>query len=88
MDNLKNIILYQSEEYGYIKVKLSELLDRRGITRNRLQTLTGIKYSVIDRYYKGVSIELVDLDVLAKICYSLDCKVSDLLEYQPPTNSV
>jgi len=84
MSDLKSIISYQTQEYGHIIVKLSHVLDSRGITRNRLRTLTGVKYEVIDRYYKGQQIELVDLDFLAKVCYVLDCSVEDLLEYQKP----
>ena len=84
MDNLKSILQFHVEEYGSVKVKLAEVLEHHGITRNRLRTLTGIKYEVIDRYYKGVDIELVDLDFLAKVCYVLNCEISDLLEYCPP----
>ena len=81
---MKSIIQYQTEEYGHINVKLAEIMDRRGITRNRHRTLTGTKYEVIDRYYKGVNIEMVDLNFLAKVCYVLGCEVNDLLEYQHP----
>ncbi len=81
---MKGIIHYQTEEYGYIKVKLSGILESRGITRNRLKTLTGVKYEVIDRYYKGENISMADLNFLAKVCYSLGCKIEDLLEYCPP----
>lgn len=81
---MRSIIHYQTEEYGTIKIKLAEFLKVRGITRNRLRTLTGVKYDVIDRYYKGERVERVDLDVLAKLCYVLDCEISDLLEYQQP----
>ena len=84
MDGQKSIIQYQTAEYGSVKVKLSEVMDNRGITRNRLRTMTGIKYDVIDRYYKGTHVEMADLDFLAKVCYVLDCKIEDLLEYQPP----
>ena len=84
MDGIKSIISYKTEEYGHVQVKLSKVLDERNITRNRLRTLTGVKYEVIDRYYKGEQIEMVDLDFLAKVCYVLDCKIEDLLEYQPP----
>ena len=87
MDSLKSIIQYQTSEYGSVKVKLADVLDRKGITRNKLRTLTGVKYDVIDRYYKGENIELADLDFLAKVCYTLGCEISDLLEYQPPQSS-
>ena len=84
MEELKSIIRYHTQEYGQVQVKLAQVLDGRGITRNRLSVLTGIKYDVIDRYYKGSRVEMVDLDFLAKVCYVLDCRVGDLLEYQHP----
>ena len=56
MGELKGIITYHTEEYGNIRVKLAEVLDSRGITRNRLATLTGAKYAIIDRYYKAEQI--------------------------------
>lgn len=83
MDDLKSIISYQTQEYGRVRVKLAELLESKGITRNRLRTLTGVKYEVIDRYYKAQNIEMVDLDFLAKVCFALNCKIDDLLEYLP-----
>jgi len=87
MDGQKSIIRYQTAEYGCVRVKLAEVMETRGITRNRLRTLTGVKYDVIDRYYKGSNVALADLDFLAKVCYVLDCEISDLLEYQPPQAS-
>lgn len=84
VEELKSVIHYQTEEYGRVKVKLAEVLDSRGITRNRLRALTGVKYDVIDRYYKGVRVEMADLDFLAKVCYVLGCEIGDLLEYQRP----
>ena len=84
MDGLRSIVHYHTDEYGHIKVKLAEVLDSRGITRNYLRTLTGVKYEVIDRYYKADRVEMVDLNFLAKVCFVLDCKIEDLLEYQSP----
>ena len=84
MDDLRSVIHYQTEAYGSIKVKLASIMDSKGITRNRLRTLTGVKYDVIDRYYKGDHIIMADLDFLAKVCYVLDCEIADLLEYQRP----
>ena len=85
MDDLKSIVSYQTQEYGIVRVKLAELLEQRGITRNRLRTLTGVKYEVIDRYHKAQNIEMVDLDFLAKVCFALNCRIDDLLEYEPET---
>ncbi len=79
MDDINSII--DIKQYGKIKIKLSAIMDEKGVTRNKMRTLTGVKYDVVDRYYKGNEIERVDLDFLAKACYVLNCDVSDLLEY-------
>ena len=84
MSEPKSIISYNVNGYGRVKVKLAKLLEDRGITRNRLRTLTGLKYEVIDRYFKAEQVERVDLDFLAKVCYTLGCKVEDILEYEEP----
>ncbi len=84
MADLNGIIRYELADYGSVRVKLSQLLQARGVTRNRLRTLTGVKYDVIDRYYKGVNIAMADLDFIAKVCCVLECKVEDILEYIPP----
>lgn len=57
MNEYKEIVSRQVRDYGRIEVKLKDQLDRRQMTRNRLRTLTGVKYDVIDRYYKGVDIQ-------------------------------
>ena len=84
MSEFKSIISYQTAEHGMVIVKLADMLRERGITRNRLHILTGVKYDVIDRYYQGNNIERVDLDFLAKVCFALNCDISDLLEYRLP----
>lgn len=84
MDGERSVISYHIGEYGRVRIKLAEVLDSRGITRNHLGTLTGVKYGVIDRYYRADSVERVDLDFIAKVCYALNCKVEDLLEYEEP----
>lgn len=84
MENYDGIILYQTKEYGRIHVKLREALEKRGITRNRLRALTGVKYDVIDRYYRCENIQMVDIDFLAKVCCVLKCSLDELLEYEGP----
>ena len=66
LDEIKSMV--DIKEYGKVHVKLSEVLDKRNITRNKLRTLTGIKYEVIDRYYKAENIEFVRL-----YCQGLFC---------------
>ena len=82
MDNLREIVHFQMEEYGNVRIKLAEVMDSRGITRNRLCKLTGSRYDVVTRYYKGDNVQMADLDFIARVCYVLDCRIEDLLEYQ------
>ncbi|MBE6977726.1 MAG: helix-turn-helix transcriptional regulator [Ruminococcaceae bacterium] len=83
MDTPRSVVQYHVNEYGYIQVTLAAIMQKREITRNRLSKLTGSKYDVIDRYYKGIDITMADLDFLARVCYVLDCKIEDLLVYKP-----
>lgn len=84
MADVNKIVHYDTVDYGHVEVKLADMMHRRGITRNRLRTLTGVKYDVIDRYYKGTNVIMADLDFLAKACFVLDCQINDLLVYIPP----
>ena len=34
--------------------------------------------------YRDNEVQRVDLAVLARLCYALDCELSDLIEYIPP----
>ena len=70
------------KEYGKVRVTIKEMMEKRSVTRNKLRSLTGVKYEVIDRYYKAQNIERVDLDFLAKVCFVLNCSISDLLIYE------
>ena len=69
------------QDYGTIQIKLGDYLKERGIKRGRLSKLTGVRFEVIDKWSKG-KVERMDLDVLARICFVLDCKVTDILEYK------
>ena len=84
VDDFRSIVRQDIADYGRVCVKLGEVMDSRGITRNRLRSLTGVKYDVIDRYYKGTRVAWADLDFLAKVCYVLNCEISEILEYIPP----
>ncbi len=84
MKELKSIVSYTVAEYGHVKVKLAELLKENHITRNALGQKIGVKFETVDRYFQGKSIEMADLDFLAKVCYVMDCRIEDLLEYEAP----
>ena len=71
------------KEYGKIDIELKELMDERGLNRNFIAKLTNTRFEVIDKWYRN-DVEKLDLDVLARICYALDCSPSDILKYRKP----
>ncbi len=74
-------IVSEVENFGNVEITLKEVLDKNNITRNALAEATGIRYSIIDSYYKN-KISRLDLYTIAKICYVLECEVSDILKYR------
>ena len=67
-------------EYGNIHIKLKELLDERNINRNQIASAIGTRFEVINKWCGG-QIERIDADILARLCFVLDCEVEDLIEY-------
>lgn len=76
--------IFVLKEYGRVVITLKEIMEEQGMTRNRLARLTGLVYNSINRYYQNAPIASVDLDVLAKICFVMDCDIADVLRYEQP----
>lgn len=76
----ENSILHACE-YGSICLHLREVMDQRGINRNQVAKSIGSRFEVVDNWYHG-DMEKLDMDVLARLCFVLDCRVEDLLEYR------
>ena len=70
-------------EFGTIKIKLVEMLKVRGMSKNKLSHKAEMQRTQINNFCKN-EITRLDTDVLARICYALDCKLDDILEYIPP----
>ena len=78
MENAVTIITIK--DYGKIDVCLKEILDKRGLTRNYLAKASTTRFEVINKWYSN-QVEKLDLDVLARICYVLNCSPSDIIKY-------
>ena len=73
--------IYTINEYGHIKLNLKEIMDKKNVSRNALARSINARFEVIDKWYNG-QVEKIDLDVLARICYVLECSPSDILIYE------
>lgn len=51
---------------------ITELMNRSGLSRNS-----------INKLYRETNIETTKLETLLKLCDTFNCKLSDLIEYEP-----
>ena len=71
------------EEHGSIRIKLAELIEQKGLSKNKLSHRAEMQRTQINHYCNN-EITRLDTDVLARICTVLECEISDLLEFVPP----
>ena len=68
--------------YGYIRIKLKELIEEKGISKNKLAHRAEMQRTQLNQYCNN-QVTRLDTYVLARICTALDCKIEDLLEFVP-----
>ena len=68
------------KDYGKINLKLKEVMISRNMSRNSLARAIHTRFEVVDKRYEN-SVEKLDTDILARMCYVLKCSVSDIIEY-------
>ena len=67
--------------YGRIIFDIKPIMKIKKLTPTKLVKMTGLHHQVINRYYKG-TITRYDEDILAKLCYVLNCDISDIMYYE------
>lgn len=74
-----------NRDYGKINIRLSELIEQKGISKNKLSQRAEMQRTQINNYCKS-KISRLDMDVLARLCTVLECDIGELLEFVPPEN--
>ena len=72
--------IFTLNNYGYIEIELKKYMDKKQLTRNALARAVNTRFEVIDKWYNG-RVEKIDADVLARICFVLDCEPGDIVKY-------
>ena len=67
---------------GTIVIHLDELLKEAGLSKNKFCQRAELQRLQLNGYLKN-TITRLDTDVLVRMCDTLDCTISDLLEYKP-----
>ncbi len=77
--NLEKIYKVKCEN-GYFLFKLNSLFADRKVTKNSVIVEKEIDFNSVQRLIKG-ELTRVDLNIIAKLCNKLDCKIEDIVEY-------
>ena len=72
----------EDRNYGSIKIKLSELIEEKNISKNKLAHRAEMQRTQLNQYCNN-EITRLDTAVLARLCTALDCRIEDLLEFIP-----
>lgn len=76
-----SLITYLNTDYGKISCNLRKVLEDKKVSIYRLSQETNIKYEIIKKYCDN-EMQRYDSDILAKMCFCLDCEVSSILKYE------
>lgn len=69
-------------ECGEIRIHLAEIMKERDISMNQLSFRTEMQRTQL-RNYRDNKIQRLDIDILKRLCYVLECDLHDLIEYIP-----
>lgn len=70
--------------YGHIHIKLDEIMKKQNVSINKLAFRSEMQRTQLKAYIRN-EVQRVDISVLARLCYALECSLDDLLEYIPPS---
>lgn len=73
-------------DYGYVRINLQQIMDEQNISINKLAFRAEMQRTQLKSYIKN-DVQRLDISVLARLCYALECSLSDLIEYIPPDDS-
>ncbi len=67
-------------DYGHFDIVLAEYLQEKQISKNKLAEKANLQRTQLNAYCRN-DIKRPDLDVLARICYALECDLTDIIRY-------
>ena len=75
-----------SDDCGQIIIHLKDILEDRQVSLNQLSFRTEMQRTQL-RNYRDNKIQRLDIDILKRLCYVLDCDLHELIEYIPPKDN-
>lgn len=72
-------------EFGTIELHLNKLMKERNISINKLSFRAEMQRTQLKKYCRN-EVQRLDISVLSRLCYALDCDITDIITYIPPQN--
>jgi len=69
--------------YGSLKLNIETILEKRGISKNKVCKDLDIPRSNFNRYCRN-EFQRIDVLLVCKLCHYLNIEIGDLIEYLPP----
>ena len=82
-ENPLRLLPADPEKRGKIKILLEDILKERDISLNQLSFRAEMQRTQL-RNYRDNKVQRLDIDILLRLCYVLECDLTDLIEYIPP----
>ena len=73
----------QDKKFGKIEITINDVLKEKHISKNKIIKGCKMQRTQLNKYCNQ-KIQRLDTDILARICYSLNCDIKDILKYNPP----
>lgn len=73
--------VFEYKDIGNIKIKLNDIMEDRKISTYELSTKANIRFQTIKMLRENTA-KRIDFEVLKKLCFVLNCTVSDIIEYE------
>ena len=70
------------KECGEIHIRLAEIMEEKNISMNQLSFRTEMQRTQL-RNYRDNKVQRIDIDILKRLCYVLECDLHNLIEYIP-----
>ena len=71
-------------DYGHVRIKLADLMKEQNVSISKLAFRSEMQRTQLKSYMRQ-DIARVDLAVLSRLCHALQCDITDILEYIPPS---
>ena len=70
-------------DYGYLILKIEQVIGERGISKNQICRDLEISRSNFNKYCRG-EFQRIDAHLICKLCWYLKVDIGELIEYKQP----